>query len=273
MSGTAESRLSVRTAGKARPGRRPVVLLHGWSCHGGFFYPQLSALAGETLVLAPDLPGHGRTADKAELTIEGAADTLATLLVENDLHDIVLVGWSMGAHVAYSLIERHGSERLSCLVVEDMTAKVLNDQGWNLGTRDGMTAERNAGILDAIVPNWSQLYPKIAKRIFAEGQDLKPDIFAFARDEIGKADPRLLQPMWRSLTNLDFRALLPAIDIPTHLVTGARSALYRYEVALWQAGRIPDATVHSFAASGHAPHLEEPEKFNALLLDLAAHPG
>ncbi len=273
MTGSSPSRLSVRVAGNARPGRRPLVLLHGWSCHGGFFHPQLSAMADETLVVAPDLPGHGETAGRAELTIDAAADELAALVREHNLHGIVLVGWSMGAHVAYSYIERHGCERLSALVVEDMTAKVLNDENWQLGTRDGTDAERNVEILEAIVPYWPQLHPRIAEKIFA--RDLEPDAdsFAFVLDQIARADPRLLRPMWASLTSQDFRALLPAIDVPTHLVSGARSVLYGHDVALWQAERIADATVHSFEASGHAPHLEEPGRFNALLMDLAGGSG
>ncbi|MBA5776754.1 alpha/beta hydrolase [Stappia sp. F7233] len=251
-----------------RPERKPVVLLHGWSCHGGFFKPQFSALAGETLVIAPDLPGHGGTGDKAELAIESAADEVSELFRAENLRDVVLVGWSMGAHVAYSLVERHGSARLACLVVEDMTAKVLNDDGWRLGTSDGTDAGRNAEILCAIEPYWPQFSHRIAGRIFAEGSEPDPKLLAFAVSEIASADPKLLRPMWASLTSQDFRALLSEIDIPVHLATGARSALYRRDVALWQAEHIRQATIHTFDASGHAPHLEEPDKFNALLLDL-----
>ncbi|MFB9950644.1 alpha/beta fold hydrolase [Rhizobium puerariae] len=262
-------RLAVRSAGNIRPGRKPVVLLHGWSCHSGFFDPQFSALAGETIVIAPDLPGHGRTADKSELTIEGAADEVAALLSEKDLHDTVLAGWSMGAHVAYSLVERHGTERLACLVIEDMTAKVLNDDGWKLGTSDGTDSARNAQILGTIESHWPQLSYRIADRIFAREAETDPEMLAFAVTQIGAADPKLLRAMWASLTAQDFRALLPGIDIPAHLVTGARSRLYHRRVASWQAEHIRHATIHTFEASGHAPHLEEPGKFNRLLLDLA----
>ena len=265
--------LHVRRAGTRRPGARPLVLLHGWSCHGGFFAPQFEALASETLVLAPDLPGHGLTGARVPRTIEAAADALADLLTAEDLSEVVLSGWSMGALVAFSLIERHGAGRLAALVVEDMTPKVLNEPAWALGSKNGLDDQRNAALLAALVPAWPAIAKAVAPRIFAEGIEPDPALLAFAAAEIGKADAVQVRDMWASLTAQDFRALLPEIDIPVVLVSGARSQLYDRAVAEWQAGRVPAARIAGFEHSGHAPHLEEPVRFNALLRDLIGRSG
>lgn len=263
------SGLHVREAGVKQPKRLPVVLLHGWSCHGGFFDRQLDALADETLVLAPDMPGHGKTGDATDLTIEAAADAVAALLAKRRLEHVLLAGWSMGAHVAYALIARHGTERLAALLVEDMTPKVLNDEHWHLGTRNGNNAERNEEVLAAIRTVWPQLGEKVAEGIFAEGVEPDPELLAYVKREMLAADPALIAPMWASLTSQDFRSLLPKIDIPVHLVSGRHSALYGRDVAEWQAERIPDVAIHDFEKSGHAPHLEEAETFTTLLRDLS----
>ena len=57
---------------------RPLLLLHGWSCHGGFFAPQVEAFSERAHVIVPDLPGHGKTGRSGpDLTIAAAADAVA----------------------------------------------------------------------------------------------------------------------------------------------------------------------------------------------------
>ncbi|PTW63397.1 pimeloyl-ACP methyl ester carboxylesterase [Breoghania corrubedonensis] len=264
------SSLHIRENGVKSPQMLPVVLLHGWSCHGGFFDRQIEALADETLVIAPDMPGHGKTGDAIDLTIEAAADAVAALLEERRLDKIVLAGWSMGAHVAFALLERHGADRVAALLTEDMTPKVLNDEYWRLGTRNGNNAEHNVEVLAAIRAYWPTVGEKVAEGIFAEGLKPDPALLAYAKREMLAADPALIAPMWASLTEQDFRSLIAKIEIPVHLVSGSRSALYGRDVAEWQAARLKDATIHDFARSGHAPHLEEADAFTDVLRQLSS---
>ena len=263
------SRLHIRESGVKSPRMLPIVLLHGWSCHGGFFDRQGEALAEETLVIAPDMPGHGKTKDAVDLTIETAADAVQALLEKRRLDRVLLAGWSMGAHVAFALIERHGADRVAVLLTEDMTPKVLNDETWRLGTRNGNNAEHNKDVLAAISAYWPQVGEKVAEGIFAEGLTPDPDLLAYAKREMLAADPALIAPMWASLTAQDFRPLIRKIEIPVHLVSGSRSALYGHDVAEWQAERLKDGHIHDFARSGHAPHLEEADAFTDLLRTLS----
>lgn len=255
--------LFVRRAGAPRHGRRPLVLLHGWSCHGGFFEPQMQALGGQTRVLAPDLPGHGRSAGRLAPTIEAGADALHDLLAEDGIEDAVVVGWSMGALVAWSMIERHGANRLSALVVEDMSPKVVNAPDWQFGSRSGLDGDRNAVFLKAIETQWPLLAAPTARRTFASGAPR--NLLCFAEKEMRAADPGSLAAMWRSLTAQDFRGLIPRLELPVVLARGAQSQLYDAGAAHWQCSRLARAHLHTFPVSGHAPHLEEPGPFNAML--------
>lgn len=255
--------LFVRRAGRRQAGRRPLVMLHGWSCHGGFFEPQMQALGEQTLVLAPDLPGHGRSVGRVAASIEAGADALHVLLAEEDIQDAVLVGWSMGALVAWSMIERHGPDRLSALVVEDMSPKVVNGPDWQFGSRSGLDGERNTVFLKAVETQWPLLAAPTARRTFAAGASR--ELLAFAEKEMRAASPASLAAMWRSLTAQDFRDLIPHLELPVMLARGAQSQLYAADAANWQCTRLARARLHTFADSGHAPHLEEPGPFNAML--------
>jgi len=256
--------LHIRDQGEGRP----LVLIHGWSCPGPFFKAQIDALSPHARCIVPDLPGHGKTAGRLPLSIASAADAVYASLVERELEDVVLVGWSMGALVSYALIERYGADRLSRFVAVDMSPKVLNTPDWQNGTLNGLNAELNKHFLDGMVADWPKLPGRIARRLFAEGVEPSMDLLALARKDIAASDPEMLRPMWASLTAQDFRPLLKRFPVPFHLAAGLKSQLYGPGVHDWHAENVPDHHFHGFAESGHAPHMEEPEKFNQLLLDL-----
>lgn len=258
--------LHVRRAGRLRGDARPLVLLHGWSCHGGFFAPQLETLGRETLVLAPDLPGHGYSTNTRLRTIEAAADAVHTLLEEHDLREAVVVGWSMGALVAWSMIERHGEGRLASLVIEDMSPKVLNGPDWHLGTRNGLDPARNKVFMRALAAQWPRLAGATARRCLMADAD--PSLADWMEDEIRHADGEALCEMWTSLTQQDFRALVPEMRLPVTLAHGAGSQLYAPAVAQWLMQHLRRGRLVTFANSGHAPHLEESAHFSQILRDL-----
>src|SRR4051795_2130778 len=92
----------VATGGKEYDTSQPtVVLLHGagfdhtaWALHSRWF-----AHHGYN-VLAPDLPGHGRSSGAPLSTIAGMADWVAALLDAAGAKKAKLVGHSMGSLIA-----------------------------------------------------------------------------------------------------------------------------------------------------------------------------
>ena len=98
----------IATGGKAfGPSLPTVVFLHGagmdhtaWALHDRWF-----AHHGHN-VLAPDLPGHGRSSGAPLPTIAEMADWTAALIEAAGLKDAALVGHSMGALVALETAAR-----------------------------------------------------------------------------------------------------------------------------------------------------------------------
>jgi pimeloyl-ACP methyl ester carboxylesterase len=82
---------------------RPLVLLHGGLMSNEGFGPVIPALvAGGHRVIAPDLQGHGRTADiDRPIDLRLMADDIAALIRQLGVGQVDLVGYSLGGGVAF----------------------------------------------------------------------------------------------------------------------------------------------------------------------------
>jgi pimeloyl-ACP methyl ester carboxylesterase len=80
---------------------RPLILLHGGLMSNETFGPVLPQLAERHQVIAPDLQGHGRTADiDRPIDVRLMADDIAALIDHLGLEKPDLVGYSLGGGVA-----------------------------------------------------------------------------------------------------------------------------------------------------------------------------
>jgi pimeloyl-ACP methyl ester carboxylesterase len=84
------------------------VLLHTLRTQLEYFAPLLAALGDDVNLVAPDLPGHGRsTAPAVEYTASYFTDAIAQFLEITDLTNVILVGESIGAVIALTLAAQH----------------------------------------------------------------------------------------------------------------------------------------------------------------------
>jgi len=86
----------------------PLVVLHGGLGSGEMFGPILPALTEGRQVIAPDLQGHGRTADiDRPLSTRRMADDIAALLGHLGITQADVLGYSLGGGVALFLAANH----------------------------------------------------------------------------------------------------------------------------------------------------------------------
>ena len=121
------------------------MLLHGLMAHGGFFRAQ-DALADDFRIIAIDLRGHGASpaANGAAPTVERMAADVAELAEALDLEGAIGVGWSLGATVLWHVLAGPAAARFAGAVVVDMTARVRNDDEWDLGLSPEACEARSA---------------------------------------------------------------------------------------------------------------------------------
>jgi len=257
------ARIAYRDSG----GGTPIVLLHGLMAHGGFFAGQ-AGLAEDFRIIAIDLRGHGASAgeDMPPPGVERMAADVAELADALDLQGAIGVGWSLGATILWHVLAGPAASRFAGAVVVDMTARVKNDAEWDLGLSPEACEARSIAIRD----DFETFALGAGQAIFA--QPVAPDmrkLADWASLQFARNDAEAMASVWSSLVRQDVRALLDRIQHPTLIVHGAQSSLYGADTADHLVAALPQARAVRFERSGHAPHLEEPELFNAVLKDFA----
>jgi pimeloyl-ACP methyl ester carboxylesterase len=257
------ARIAYRDSGRGTP----IVLLHGLMAHAGFFESQ-AGLAENFRIIALDLRGHGESAaaDSEPPSVERMAADVAELTEALALEGAIGVGWSLGATVLWHVLAGPAGRRFAGAVVVDMTARVRNDDEWDLGLSAEACEARSIAIRD----DFESFALTAGQAIFAQPvHDEHRELADWASLQFARNDAGAIASVWASLIRQDVRALLERIQHPTLIVHGRRSELYGDDTADHLVAALPHARAVRFENSGHAPHLEEPELFNITLKDFA----
>jgi len=238
------------------PSRPTLVLLHGALNDHSVWSVLLAPLAQQGVdVLAPDLPGHGRSAGPALDSVEAMADWLPALLDAAGVETALLAGHSMGSLVALETASRT-PQRVRGLALL-ATAFPMRVSGALLAS----AKDDEAAAIDT-VSQWSHARP-----------ELREPSRQLMRQVAAHGQPGLL--------HLDLAACnayahgeqaIQAIDVPVHFILGSLDKMTppRVAQALIAAARHP--TVVEVEA-GHAMMAEQSQAVLDALLRLVHAPS
>jgi len=90
----------------------PIMFVHGWCMSSAIWEFQREPIAADHRFIALDLRGHGRSASIQDgiKGFAGYATDLVDLVEQLDLHNLIVVGWSLGAQAAlaaYPFLKEH----------------------------------------------------------------------------------------------------------------------------------------------------------------------
>ncbi len=244
----------------------PVVFIHGWAMHGGLFELQRHVFSRSQTVITFDLRGHGQTASSVgpAPTIERLGADLVEIFEQLELENAVCVGWSMGAMVAWeALTHETFAKHIGGLVVIDMSPRLTNDSSWRLGLADGRGAQSTIRAAEAMRRDWQTMVKEFVPRIFASGSAARHGaIMAEMLKDAATLSGETMAGLWESMAVQDYRRMIGRVKTPTLVMHGEKSQLYSKATSAFIACAAQNAELASFHDSGHAPHLEEPTKFN-----------
>lgn len=240
----------------------PVVFVHGGAMTHRVWDHQLAAAMRSHRAVAYDLRGTGGS-DKppAGYSVDAFADDLAALVARLDLARPAIVGHGLGSHVALRLAATR-PDVPGRLVLAAAAPWFVGDRGAGGGFPDALWERMQSGA----ARNRAQADLELIDREFFHrepGDALRAWCLQMALEW---PLPVFLQ-LAASLGEVDHRNALGAIAAPVLLIHGRHDRKTRYEGAAYLAEHLPDARLVTFEDSAHCPHVEEPERFNAVLLD------
>lgn len=258
--------LSVYECGN--PDGQPIFLIHGFAqSYLSWKYQFDSTLADEFRIIAMDLRGHGMS-DKpvaAENYTDGKlwSDDVVAVIEQLNLHRPVLAGWSYGGLIIGDYVQRHGDANIGAFNFVGAAATVGTDEASTL-----------------IGPSLMDLVPGLMS------EDLEENLTATRQfiincsaqppsdedRELALAYNMMVPPKVRLALftrEIHFGETLKSVTVPTLVTQGLADNIVTPPMADIFLNSIPHAQKSFYEGVGHAPFMEDPDRFNREIAELA----
>lgn len=254
------ARLAYQANDKA--GLPPLLLVHGFPLDSGMWEAQLTGLAAQAYVIAPDLRGHGRSdVPPGPCTMDQHADDLAGLLDYLGVQKAIVVGLSMGGYVALAFWRRYAAR---------VAGFGLIDSRANADTPEGRAA-RDATIQRIRERGVSILAEEMLPRLLAPENLRNEQIAGAVRDIILRQSAEgMIASLAAMRDREDSTATLPTINVPCIVIGGEDDVITPPDVIVATGEAIPDARPIIVVNAGHLSPIENPVEVNMALRELLA---
>ncbi|MFD6275740.1 alpha/beta fold hydrolase [Streptomyces sp. NPDC060209] len=239
----------------------PVVLVHGHPFDHTMWAPQVAALtAAGYRVVTPDLRGYGGSEVVPGVSLfSDFADDIAALLHTIGLQQVVIGGVSMGGQITMEFQRTH-PERVRGLILSDTSPVAETEEGkaFRNALADRFLREGMGGYADEVIDKMIAPYnvtarPDVAEHVLAMMRGTAPEGAAAALR--GRAE----RP--------DYRDTLAGTSVPVLILVGADDVYTPVSDAQAMHDLIPSADLVVIDQAGHLPGAEQPDAFNAALLN------
>jgi 2-succinyl-6-hydroxy-2,4-cyclohexadiene-1-carboxylate synthase len=238
----------------------PLVLVHGFTQTGRCWGPEADALEVDHELVCVDAPGHGRSGGTHVGLVEGGR-----LLAEQG-GEATYLGYSMGARFAlHAALVR--PDLVRGLVLLGGTAGIEDEQ--ERATRREQDRRTGARLreqgLEVFLDDW------LRQPLFA---GLPPDR-AFRAERLENTVDGLVASLEQAGTGAQEPSWhqLPDLEMPVLVMAGADDAKFAALAERMARAIGPNATLALVEGAGHAAHLEQPDRFVAVVRPWLARHG
>ncbi|MCP5042984.1 MAG: alpha/beta hydrolase [bacterium] len=233
-----------------------LVLLHGGGSNAHWWDHMAPALARRFRVVALDFRGHGVSEYPEQLVVGAFNDDLELLLEHLGTEAAILIGHSMGSHVAVDHASRHPATRALALIdiARGSTKNARRRSRLALRIRGSYARREDAVDRFQFLPESSSASEALRVSI-AEHSVRQLDSGRFSY----RFDPRWFTLPPRPAPDLS------RIECPVLIVRGAQSTILSEEGATRFAGQLANARVEVIEGAGHHVHLDRPKDTLAAL--------
>ncbi|KUL22638.1 alpha/beta fold hydrolase [Streptomyces regalis] len=239
-----------------------VVLLHSGYVDHRVWHNQIPALAAEHRVIAPDVRGHGSSANATRPF--RWADDLAGLLRHLDAGPAVLVGLSMGGLIATNTVLEYPELVRAVVTCGAATGEFQYTDPWTREIQAGMARTLAEGDLEGWLGFFVQVVPGPYRTIDDVDQDILRLVRELACGTLAKHTPG--EKDWL-VPVTDTFARASEIAVPLLTLNGGLEPADMLAAAERLAATVRDGRAEVVSGVGHYPNLEKPEVFNRILAE------
>ena len=252
---------------EAGQGDSHVVLIHGVGARADRWRRNVDVLAAAGHhVYALDLPGHGFAAKGAgfDYSVPGYVDFVAAFLKEIDVARPVLVGTSLGGHIAAALAVRDPGRVRSLVLVGSLGLQPVGAETRGRmrtsivnASRDGIREKLRRVLFDPALVTEEMVEEEFH---INNSHGAREGFECLARYFGERIDDDVVGPRLAAL----------GAALPVLLVWGAQERAVALSVGEAAHASLPGSRLVVLDGASHAPYFERAESFNAVVLDFLA---
>jgi non-heme chloroperoxidase len=198
----------------------PIVFCHPWALNADIWEYQFTELSERGLrCVAYDRRGHGRSEDPGRgYDFDTVAADLAAVIEQRDLHDVTLVGYSMGSGEVARYVSRHGPGRVARVVLVSPVAPAPRSAATSESLVAGLKKDRPAFMAGAL------------PFFLGKESSVSPAMTQWVLDQFLSSSPKAIIEFTRNIATGDHRAHLSAMTMPTLIIQGDKDEVCRLEL-------------------------------------------
>jgi len=237
-------------------GRGPaIVFVHAFPMDHSMWETQINLFSERWRVVAPDVIGFGGSTPARPWTMEDMGRELLALFDHLKIDRCTLAGLSMGGYISLQFTAEH-PERVERLILAHSRVRADNDAE-KKARSDMIAAIRQGGV--------ETLPERMLPRLLAA--NAPADVREKVRQKILSTDPQAAAFAVEAMRNRKDASGLPnRISCPALILAGDQDVILTVEDCCSVADSFPKGQLAVIPNAGHLSNVENPEAFNAAVL-------
>ena len=168
--------------------------------------------------------------------------------------DVFVVGWSMGGWKALDVLQEQHL-KIKALILVSAFAKYVKSDDYSCGTPLALLRKLEKKFMTDYKEGIGYFYDLMFK-------DKKMHSLI---DQLPVPEKKDIEKWFDKLRNEDKREFLSKINVPVLIVQGDQDQIVSPDAAAYMKEKIKNCELYIFPGVGHAPFIEEEERFSAIL--------
>lgn len=238
---------------------KPVILIHGFGEDGTVWDNQTDYLKEKFRLIIPDLPGSGKSEMIDDMSIEGMAEVIHSIIHEENIDACPFIGHSMGGYITLALAEKYYNH-ISAFGLFHSTAYADSEEK-KTARRKGIEFIYEHGAFEFLKTATPNLYSPGTKLHNPQLVEKQISGLSYFTSEalIAYYNAMIQRP--------DRTSVLKTSKIPILFIMGEYDNAVPLQDGLKQCHFAENSYIHILRNSGHMGMQEEAEETNKILTD------